>query len=296
MAARRTRGWRLSTFMLLAPWLLTWVAFFAFPIFWSLYISFTPFSLLNPRFEWIGLSNYIFLIQSPYFWRTLSNTVVFTLGVVPTTLCLSLAAALMVRGPVPARGFIQASFFLPGVVSVVVMAIIFKHIFAPNGLMDGLLWLAGFTLPSPPWLLNPRWAIIAVMVMSVWTSFGFYMLLFVAALRSIPEDLYDAAAIDGASPWATFWHVDLPQLRPTILLVLALTTIHSLQVFSEIFVMTEGGPLGTTTTSVYYLYTLAFEDFHMGKASALSYMMFVIIMAVVSVQMWLLRLNRGTNE
>jgi len=296
MASRRTQGWSLSTALLLSPWLATWLAFTALPVAWSFYLSFTPYSLLNPRYDWEGLKNYASLLRSPFFWQTFVNTAVYTAGVVPLTVLLALAAALLVQNPKRGGGVLQASYFLPGVVSVIVLAVVFKSLYAPDGMLDQIVHALGFQPPKPPWLLNPRWALACVMGMSVWASFGFFMLLYVAAIRSIPEELYEAAALDGATGWSLLWSITLPQLRPTTLLIIVLCTINSLQVYPEIFVLTDGGPLGATTTSVYYLWTLAFEDFHLGKASALSYMLTAFILGIVVVQMRLFSFHRGVGE
>jgi multiple sugar transport system permease protein len=282
--------------MLLSPWILSWALFSLFPIFYSLYLSFTKYSLLSGQSEVVGFDNYITLLQSPFFWNVLLHTVLYTLGVVPGIVILALGAALLVNAPIRFRGFIQASFFLPGVISVIIVAIVFRFIYAPDGMADYLFRLVGVQPPHPPWLINTKLALPAIMSMSVWARFGFYMVLYVAALNAVPRRLYEAAAIDGANIWHQFWYVTLPHLRPTTVLVVVLATINAMQVFPEILVMTEGGPLGKTTTVVYYLYTLAFEDFHMGKASALSYILFAIILVAALVQMRLLKMGKGAGD
>jgi multiple sugar transport system permease protein len=166
---------------------------------------------------------------------------------------------------------------MPTVVSVVVLALVFKGIYAPGGPLNGVLGLLG--LPQPAWLLDPRTALPSIMAMDVWAASGYYMVIFLAGLKSIPQELYESAELDGAGFWSRFWGITLPLLRPTFLFVLVVNTIRSLQIFTEVFVMTRGGPLDSTLTAVFYLY----ED-----ASSVAYLLFGLTLAIALVQFrWL---------
>ena len=204
------------------------------------------------------------------------------MGTIPFTTVAALALALAVQPAFRGRTLFRVGFFLPSVVSVVVLSLLFKGLYAPNGSLNGLLSL--LHLPTPQWLLDPDTALPAIMAMDVWAASGYYMLVFLAGLEAIPRELHEAAWLDGAGAWARLRWVTLPLLRPTLLFVLVVNTIRSLQIFAEIFVMTRGGPLGRTTTLVYHLYEEAFSRFHLGYASAVAYLLFVISLALAWLQ------------
>jgi multiple sugar transport system permease protein len=168
-------------------------------------------------------------------------------------------------------------------VSVVVLSLVFKGLYAPTGTLNALLGRLG--LPTPAWLLEPDTALPAIMAMDVWSASGYYMIIFLAGLEGIPRELYEAARIEGASSWSCLVRITLPLLRPTLLFVVVVNTVRSLQIFAEVFVMTRGGPLGRTTTVVYYLYEQAFSRFHLGYASAVAYLLFVLSLGLAWAQM-----------
>jgi multiple sugar transport system permease protein len=176
-------------------------------------------------------------------------------------------------------------------VSVVVLSLVFKGLYATDGAINGLLGALG--LPQPAWLNDPRTALPAIMAMDVWAASGYYMIILLAGLEGIPRELYDAARIEGASAWARFTRITLPLLRPTLLFVLVVNTVRSLQIFAEVFVMTRGGPLRSTNTVVYYLYEQAFYRFDLGYASAVAYLLFLLTLGLAFVQM---RTLRGAPE
>lgn len=286
------RGQGASTFLFLLPWLLVFSVFEAYPLVTSFALSFTdynPLSAGGPHF--VGLANYHEALTTPTFWRALRTTALFVVGTIPFTTVLSLALALLVHSRLPARGLFRAGFFVPSILSMVVISLVFKNLYAPYGGLNALLSV--LHLPTPDWLLDTRTALPAVMAMDVWASIGYYMVLFLAGLQTIPRDLYEAASLDGGSRWDALWHITLPMLRPVALFVVVINTIRSFQVFIEIFVMTRGGPLDTTMTAVYYLYDRAFYAFRLGYASAVAYLLFAVILCVALVQMKALKSGRG---
>jgi multiple sugar transport system permease protein len=265
-----------STFVFLSPWIVTFALFGVYPLLFSLLVSLADYNPLRGGLRWVGLDNYGRALGDPLFWQSLKVTMIFVAGTIPFTTVLALSLALLVNRPLRARGFFRASFFLPTVVSLVVVSLIFKQVYSPFGLLNLLLRTAG--LQGHPWLQDPLTALPAVMVMDVWAAIGYYMVIYLAGLQTIPAELYEAAALDGGDGWRRHWHITLPLLLPTTLFVVVINTIRSLQVFIEIFVMTQGGPLNATRTTVYYLYEQGFRYFDMGYASAIAYLLFVVIM------------------
>jgi multiple sugar transport system permease protein len=278
-ASSRWTGW-----ILFSPWLISFALFGLFPILFSLGASFTDYSpIQSAQAHFVGLGNYARALSDAAFWSSLGNTAVFVLGTIPCTTALALALALAVQPAFRGRTVLRVGFFIPSVVSAVVLSLVFKGLYAQDGTLNAIL--GALHVPAPDWLLNPRTALPAIMAMDVWSASGYYMIIFLAGLEAIPRDLYEAARLEGAGPWDCFAHITLPLLRPTLLFVLIVNTIRSLQIFAEVFVMTRGGPLGRTTTVVYYLYEEAFSRFHLGYASAVAYLLFVLSLVLAWVQM-----------
>jgi len=246
--------------------------------------------------QFVGLRNYWEIVREPDFLQALWHTIFFALGTIPFTMTLALFAAVLINRKLPFKALYQAGLFLPVATSVIVIATIFTYLYSADGLVNAVLSWLKWPIPSPSWLLSTRWALPCIMLMNVWASFGYYMVLFLAGLQTIPDALYEAAAIDGANEWQQFWHVTLPQLRPILLLAVVINTIHTFQVFPEIFAMTQGGPLGATTTVVWYLYEMGFHRFDMGKAAAVGYVLFFIIMVFSLAQMRFFRMEEGAGE
>ncbi len=280
----RSRG---SGWLFLAPWVVAFALFGLYPFLFSLAVSFTDYSPIRAgATRFLGVSNYLRALSEPQFWNALGNTAFFVVGTIPFTTGLALGLALAVQPVFRGRSLFRVGFFVPSVVSVVVLSLIFKGLYAPDGAINAMLGALG--LPRPAWLLGERTALPAIMAMDVWSASGYYMVIFLAGLESIPRDLYDAAALEGAGRWQRFRGVTLPLLRPTLAFVLVVNTIRSLQIFAEVFVMTRGGPLQRTTTVVYYLYEEAFYRFHLGYASAVAYLLFLVTLALAWAQMrWL---------
>lgn len=278
---------------LLAPWLITLGVFWVYPLVYALVLSFSEYRTLTNELTIIGFDNYTRAFADETFWRALGNTAVFTVGTVPITTALALLLASAVRRQHPALASVfRASFFLPSVTSLVVIALVFTNLYARDGYVNVLCGMMGVPYPSNGWLLDQSTALGAIMAMDVWISAGYYMVLFLAGMEAIPKDLYEAAELAGASRWQQFWKITLPMLRSTMLFVVVINSIKSFQIFVEVYVMTKGGPLGSTTTLVYEVYHQAFEQSDsMGYASAIAYLIFIILLAVSFLQMRLLRVR-----
>lgn len=278
---------------LLAPWLITLGVFWVYPLVYALVLSFSEYRTLTNELTIIGFDNYTRAFADETFWRALGNTAVFTVGTVPVTTALALLLASAVRRQHPALASVfRASFFLPSVTSLVVIALVFTNLYARDGYVNVLCGMMGVPYPSNGWLLDQDTALGAIMAMDVWISAGYYMVLFLAGMEAIPKDLYEAAELAGATRWQQFWKITLPMLRSTMLFVVVINSIKSFQIFVEVYVMTKGGPLGSTTTLVYEVYHQAFEQSDsMGYASAIAYLIFIILLAVSFLQMRLLRVR-----
>ena len=277
----------------LLPWIITFAVFWLYPLAYALYLSFTQYSTLSNTATWIGLDNYVAVFHDTLFWKALTNTTIFTFGTVPVTTSIALFLAVILnKKHVRFTGFFRAAYFMPTVTSLVVIALIFTNLYAKDGYVNVLFNMIG--LPHPEkygWLQEPSTALGSIMAMDVWMSVGYYMVLFLAGLQTISNDLYEAAELAGASAFTQFKKITLPLLRPTILFVVVINSIKSFQIFVEIYVMTKGGPLeGTTTTLVYEVYRNAFGSTDsMGYASALAYIIFAILLALSLLQMKILK-------
>lgn len=265
-----------------APALALIGAFFFLPVVASLLLSVTDFDIYaiadagNARF--VGLRNYVALLQNPVFWVAVRNTFYFALVGGPLTVAVSLAAALLLNSRlVRFKGFFRTVFFVPFVTTLVAVAIVWRYLYHPQyGLLNYALgWLE---IGPIEWLGDPRWAMPAIILMAVWKNFGYNMLIFLAGLQSIPASLYEAAELDGAGPLRRFWHVTLPMLAPTFLFVGVITMIGYFQLFAEPYVMTAGGPLRSTTSLVLLMYEEGFRWWRMGMAAAVAFILFLIIL------------------
>ena len=279
-----------------APALALIGVFFFVPVLAGLVLSFTDFDVYaigrpdTARF--MGLANYLQVLRSPDFWRALGNTLYFVLVGGPLSVAASLVAALLVNSKL-ARfpGLYRSIFFMPVVTTLVAVAIVWRYLYHPDyGLLNWGLGLIG--LPKVDWLGDPHWAMFAIIVMAVWKNFGYNMLIFVAGLQSIPEELYEAAHLDGAGGWARFRHVTLPSLGPTFLFVGVMTMIGNFQLFAEPYVMTQGGPMGATRTVVLLMYEEGFRWWRMGMGAAIAFVLFVIMLVGTIIQMRLQRERR----
>ncbi len=272
----------LKPYAYLAIPLVLMAVFFFYPLFLTLKMSLFDYShdLYNPQF--IGLDNYTRLFSSAQFWQATTNTLLFMLGVVPAMMLLPILLAVIVNGKLKGIEFFRVLIYLPVVVSMVVVGLAWKWMYAKDGIINYFLSL--LHIPAIDWLVNPDVALYAVMVVIIWKGLAYYMMMYLAQLQSVPHDLYDAARIDGANGLQKHWHVTLPHLRPTLLLVAIISTIGSLKVFTEIYVMTGGGPIGSTRTLVYYIYERAFENLDLGIASAAGLVLMMILLCLSLIQ------------
>ena len=285
---RSSAGW-----WFVAPALILLSTFFFIPVLAALLMSLTDFDLyaLNDlsNLRFIGLQNYWQLLHEPLFWKTLGNTFYFVALGVPLSIAASLGAALLVNSKVARfRNVFRTIYFAPVVTTLVAVAVVWRYIFHTRyGFLNYLLDFVG--IGPIDWMGDPTWAMPAIVIMAVWKNFGYNMIILLAALQSIPDDLYEAARIDGASYWQQFRHVTLPSLQPVLMLVSILTMAGYFQLFAEPYVMTEGGPLESTKSVLFYMYDEGFKWWSLGRASAVAFVLFVIIFLVTMVQ---LRLGR----
>ena len=271
-----------------APALLAIVTFFFVPVIASLGLSFTDFDIYAVA-SWrnlriIGLGNYSRLLHDPLFWVALRNTAYFVIAGVPLSITLSLGAALLVDSrAVRFKAFFRTAFFLPVVATLVAVAVVWRYVYHPRfGLLNQAL--GAFGIGPVDWLGDPRFAMPAIILMAAWKNFGFNMLIFLAALQSIPASLYEAARLDGASAPEQLRFVTLPLLAPTFLFVTVITVIGYFQLFAEPYVMTQGGPANATLSIVLLMYQQGFRWWNMGYAAAVAFVLFAIILAVTALQ------------
>jgi len=268
----------------LMPNLAGFLVFTLLPVLAALALSFTEWDLLGP-IRWVGLENYVRMFtQDPTFIRVLRNTTIFVLVTVPVRMALALLVAVALNQGLRGTTFFRTAYFMPVVSSPVAVALVWQWIFhADFGPLNSILWMLGVSNP-PNWLTSTQWALPALMIVSIWQGLGFNMVIFLAGLQGIPEQLYEAARIDGAGGWQQFWRITLPLLSPTTFFVLVITTISSFQVFDLAVIMTEGGPANATNTVVYHIYRNAFQFFRMGYAAALAWLLFIVVMAFTLIQ------------
>jgi multiple sugar transport system permease protein len=277
-----------AAWLFLTPALVVLGATFFLPIVASLVLSFTDFDIYAvarlDNVQIVGPRNYVTLLSSPLFWLALRNTLYFVLVGGPLSLLAALGAALLVNARLARfKGFFRTIYFAPFVTTLVAVAIVWRYLYHPTyGLLNYAL--GGLGIGPVDWLGSTRWAMPAIIVMAVWKSFGYNMLILIAGLQAIPDELYEAAVLDGAGAWRRFRHVTLPMLAPTMVFVGLVTMIGYFQVFAEPYVMTQGGPLRSTTTMVLLMYEEGFRWWRMGYAAAIAFVLFVLILAAMLVQ------------
>jgi len=290
---RRRRGpasrRQLTAWLFLAPALIVLVAFTLYPMAQAVYLSLTNYNLIAAA-EWIGLDNYLELAGDPAFWNAFWNTVLYAVVVAPVTVVLALVFAVMLNQAFFGRTFVRTAIFLPFIVSLGIIAIAWSFLLDPNiGLLSYWFGQLGI-VTEQGWLSDPRFAMPAVMMVGVWKFVGFYMVIYLAGLQSIPAELYEAAKIDGTTAWQRFRNVTLPLLSNQTLLVSVLALIATLQAFDQIYVMTRGGPYFKTETLVMLIYREGFQELRFGYASAISFVLLLFVFALSMVQYgWLRR-------
>ena len=275
--------------LFLAPALVVLGVFFLLPVICALVLSLTDYdlyALADPRnVRFVGLANYWALLHRPAFWSALGHTVYFVVVGVPLSMAVSLGAALLLNSPLAkARAFFRTALFAPVVTTVVAVAIIWRYLFNTKyGVVNALLGWAG--LQPVDWLGDPHWAMPTIILFAVWKNFGYNMIIFVAGLQAIPAELYEAARMDGASPWRQLRHITLPLLQPTLLMVAILTVAGYFQLFAEPYVITEGGPLQSTVSVLYLMYDEGFTWWNLGSASAVGFLLFVAMFGATALML-----------
>ncbi len=263
------------TIIILVPTLGFFLVYVYFPTLYSFYLSLFKTRLLTPV-NFIGFQNYLDILKDSYFWSALRNTFFYTVGAVIGNFVFGLGLALLLNSKIPGKIFFRSIFFMPYIVPYATLVILWWWLLDPvYGFVNYLLNIIG--IQAIPWLSSENWVIPSFILINIWKRVGFSMVLFLAGLQTIPDELYEAAEVDGANWWCKFRHITLPLLRPITLFVLSITMIYSLQLFIEPFVMTQGGPGNASTSVVYLLYQTAFASYNMGKASAIAVILFAII-------------------
>ena len=267
------------SYVLLLPYVVYFLIFLAYPLIFAVYLTFHEWAIIAPEKPFVGLQNYIRLLHDDVFWASIKNVLVYLSINLPTQMILSLALALLVNQQIRFRGFFRSVFFMPSVVSGVVVSTVFLWLYSPQfGLLNYYLGMIG--IPPQRWITSVSQAMPSIAIMSSWRQMGYFAVIYLAGLQAIPPVLYKASSVDGANAWQQFWHITLPLLNPTILLVLMVSTIWGFLVFTEPFVMTEGGPLFATTTPTLYLYFEAFRYLRMGYAATVGVVLGLFIMII----------------
>jgi multiple sugar transport system permease protein len=273
-----------SAYAFLLPGLIHFLIFTLFAVSFAFYISFHEWNIIRPDKPYVGLDNYLRLFDDPRFIRSVINTFTFMIGV-PLYLISGLAVALLLNTKVRGQALFRTMFYLPVITPLVVSAIIWKWVYQGNyGLLNYYLLELGIIKERIFWLADPNLALPALIIMGIWGATGNSMVIYLAGLQSIPEEMYDAAKVDGASAWQRLLYITIPLLRPTTFFLLITGIIEAFQLFTQVFIMTNGGPLNRTETIAYYLYINAFRELDMGYASAMAFALFALIFGFTLIQ------------
>ena len=277
-----------AAYFFLAPAVIAIFIFFFIPVIAAFIMSFTDFDIYAlgsfDTVRFIGLKNYIQLFEDPLFWQSLQNTTYYVVMATPLAIAISLGAAILLNSKlIKYKGFFRLSYFIPYITTLVAVAIVWRFIYHPKfGILNYFLGLFG--IDPLDWLGNPVLAMPAIVIMSVWKSFGYNMIIFLAGLQNIPEDLYEAASLEGANEWQKFKAITIPMLAPTTLFVSIITIVGYFQLFAEPYIMTQGGPLNKTLSIVGYMYQEGFRWWNMGYSASISFVLFFIILIVTVIQ------------
>ena len=276
----------LIPYAFLAPALLVLGLTVFWPALQAFYLSFTEYGydITQPPL-WVGGANFLRLWQDQTFWQTLGNTLVYLLCVVPVLAIAPLGLAILVNQKLKGMNWFRVAYYTPVVISMVVAGIAWRWLYAETGLLNQLLSSLLRQEIRIPWLTSPQLALFSVMAVTVWKGLGYYMVIYLAGLQSIPDDLYEAAAIDGSDRWRKHWDITLPLMGPYMFLVAVISAIAATKVFEEIYIMTQGGPRSSSKTVVYYVYEQAFVDLEMSYACTIGLVLFVIILTLSLVRL-----------
>lgn len=282
-----------TPYLFLLPAATVLIVFFFIPFFQTFGLSFFDYSssLYNPNF--VGVDNYIKLFKEPVFYKVMFNTFMYLVIAVPFLVTFPLFLAILINQKIRGITLYKILLYLPVIVSIVVAAIAFKWLYAGQGILNYILSL--FHIKSIGWLVDTKWALFSVALVTIWKGIGYYMMIYLASLMSVPQDLYEACDIDGANFITKHLTVTIPHIMPTIALVSTISTISAMKVFAEIYVMTKGGPLNSTKTIVYYIYERAFENLDLGYASALAVVLLVVVMGFSLINILFFERNKYTD-
>ena len=265
-----------TPYLFLIPAMAVLIVFFFIPFFQTFGLSFFDYSSSLYNHDFCGADNYVKLFKEPVFYKVMFNTFMYLIIAVPFLVIFSLFLAILINQKIRGITLYKILLYLPVIVSIVVAAIAFKWLYASQGVLNYILSV--FNIKPVGWLVDTNWALFSVAVVTIWKGIGYYMMIYLASLMSVPQDLYEACDIDGANFLTKHLTVTVPHIMPTIALVSTISTISAMKVFAEIYVMTKGGPLNSTKTIVYYIYERAFENLDLGYASALAVVLLVVVM------------------
>jgi len=281
---------KISSYLLVSPYILHFIVFVLFPVGFSLFLTFHEWNIIGPM-KFVGLANYAKLVQDHYFLKSIFNTFIF-LGIhIPLQIMIALGLAIVLNESIWFRAFFRGAFFMPVVVSGVVVTILWQQLYGYD-LGSINLFLQSLGIKKIGWLIDPKWAMPSIAIMATWKNVGLYIILFLAGLQTIPRSLYEAADLEGANRWQKFRYITLPGINPTIFMVVVLSTIGGFSLFIEPYVMTGGGPLNSTLSSVLYIYKQGFFYYHMGYAATLGFVFALLILFVVFIQRMTIEKNR----
>ena len=284
---RRFARWDRMAVLFLLPWFVHLALFTLYPLALALIGSVSDWDILSDERTFVGLRYFSELLEDPFFFQTLRNTGVYLIIQVPLSIVIGLFVATLLNQRLPGWQFFRGLYFLPVVVPMVVLAIVWRWMLGTNtGIANYALGLAD--IPAVPWLTSQLWAMPAIALMKVWADIGFYAVIFLAALQGIPGELLDAARVDGATDRQTFWHITVPMLNPVLVFTIVMGTLWAMQVFAEPLLMTEGGPAGASTSTLLYLYRQGFDFSRLGFASAGGIVIAALILLLVAVERKLL--------
>ena len=273
---------KILPYLLVSPYLMFVTVFVLFPVLFCFFLTFHKWNIIAPM-QFIGTDNYTRLVHDRLFWKAIGNTLKFLLLHIPLQLVISLFLAQLLNQQIRAKSFFRASFFMPVIVSGVVVTILWQQLLGyDSGLINRLL--ANLGVEKTGWLIDPDMAIYSIAVMATWKNVGLYVILFLVGLQTVPTQYYEAAKLEGANRWQQFYHITLPMINPTIFMVVILSTIGGFSLFIEPYIMTGGGPLNTTLSAVLYIYKQAFQYYNMGYSATLGFFYAIMIMTVVILQ------------
>lgn len=274
---------QLIPYLFLFPALLVLGLTVFWPALQAFYLSFTEYTDLSQPPQWVGFKNFRLLWKDAVFWQTLRNTLLYLAGVVPILVIAPLMLAILVNQKLRGISWFRAFYYTPVVISMVVAGLAWKWLYAENGLLNQMInqtRFIPFLQSGIPWLTSPKWAIFSVMAVTVWKGLGYYMVIYLAGLQSIPGDVYEAAAIDGSDGISKHWDITIPLMKPYLVLVAVISAISATKVFEEVYIMTQGGPLNSSKTIVYYLYEQAFQELEMSYACTIGLVLFLVILGL----------------